>query len=411
MFGQHFRRWWQEPRRLADRVEERRISFLELFYDLVYVVVIAEVGHTLASHVDMQGILEFVFLFVLVWVAWINGSIYHEIHGNNDIRTRAFTFLQMFVVAMMAVFAHNAFGEGSSGFALAFAAYQLILTYLWWRVGFYDPLHRPLSQPYAANYLLSTILFVLSVFLPAEWRNYLWLAGLLLSVFGPVISAFFVPNTPEIRAQQEQSTRATPSIVERFGLFVIIVLGEVIVAVVRGVASHQQLDVPIIVTAGLGMLIAAGLWWLYFDFVSQHMPREGLWVLPIWVYLHLFLTMGIVAIGAATLNVVEHAGEPISSAVSRLVAGSLALTLAVIALLLRLIPITDTLRPLYRRGIVLTLAAALGCAVAGLAGIAAIPLLITLNVLLLVPILYGVKVWITVLGGAAASGEQQHSSE
>jgi len=62
-------------------------------------------------------------LFLLVWLAWINGSLYHDLHGNNDIRNRVFTFLQMFTVAAMAVFAHNAPGEGSAGFALSFAAY------------------------------------------------------------------------------------------------------------------------------------------------------------------------------------------------------------------------------------------------------------------------------------------------
>jgi low temperature requirement protein LtrA len=80
----------------------------------------------------------------------------------------------MFTVAAMAIFAHNALGEGSAGFALSFAAYQLILTYLWWRTGVHDPDHRPLSQPYALAFLCSTLLFVLSVFLPAPWRFGLW---------------------------------------------------------------------------------------------------------------------------------------------------------------------------------------------------------------------------------------------
>jgi hypothetical protein len=53
----------------------------------------------------------------------------------------------------MAVFAHNALGEGAVGFALSFAAFQLILTYLWWRTGVHDPEHRPLSQPYCFAYL------------------------------------------------------------------------------------------------------------------------------------------------------------------------------------------------------------------------------------------------------------------
>ena len=86
-----FRQWWQIPRRVSDRPEERTISFLELFYDLVYVVLIAQIAHSLAGHVDLAGFGQFVFLFVLVWWAWLNGALYHDLHGNNDIRTRVFT--------------------------------------------------------------------------------------------------------------------------------------------------------------------------------------------------------------------------------------------------------------------------------------------------------------------------------
>jgi low temperature requirement protein LtrA len=68
---------------------------------------------------------------ITIWWAWFNGSSYHDLHGNNDIRTRVFTFSQMFSVVAMAVFAHDAPGEVSVGFALSYAAFQLILTYLW----------------------------------------------------------------------------------------------------------------------------------------------------------------------------------------------------------------------------------------------------------------------------------------
>ncbi|MEZ4662638.1 MAG: low temperature requirement protein A [Caldilineaceae bacterium] len=398
-FQQNVRLWWQPPRRTSDREAERRVTFLELFYDLVYVVVIAEVSHALAGHVDRQGILEFGLLFVLVWVAWINGTFYHELHGNNDIRTRVFTFLQMFTVAMMAVFAHNAFGEGGAGFALSFAAYQLVLTYLWWRTGVYDPLHRPLAQPYVLNYLISTVLFVTSAFVPEAWRTYFWLTSLILSVSGPLITVLFAPSDPEVQAEQERSRAATDSLVERFGLFIIIVLGEVIVAVVRGVAAHHGLDLTIFLTAGLGMLLAVGLWWLYFDFVSQRLPVASNWGVPFWIYLHLFVAMGIVATGAATLNVVEHASEPLGAVVTWLLTGALALAMGTIALLLLLLRLPEAFQPLYRRGALITLLAAAGCAALGFTTLPAIPLLTALVVLLLLPVIYGIHVWITVLGG------------
>jgi low temperature requirement protein LtrA len=192
-----FRDWWQPPRKAGERLEHRQVTFLELFYDLVYVVIIAQLSHALASHINWEGLFSYIFLFVIVWWAWLNGTIYHDIHGNDDIRTRVFTFLQMLTVVAMAVFAHDALGESSVGFALSYAAFQLILTYMWWRTGVHDPNHRPLSNPYSATFLTTTLLFVFSVFIPAPWRFYLWGIALLISLLLPL----FIFNIGKLNPQ------------------------------------------------------------------------------------------------------------------------------------------------------------------------------------------------------------------
>ena len=395
----NFRRWWQPPKNIRDRDEERTVTFLELFYDLVYVVVIAELAHALAGHVDIVGLGTFIFLFVIVWVAWLNGTLYHDLHGNNDIRTRIFTFLQMFTVAAMAVFAHNAFGEGSVGFALSFAAYQLVLTYLWWRTGVHDPNHRPLSQPYSASMLLSMLLFVASVFVPAPLRFYLWGVALFLSVVVPaVINVIRGRDNPDVQEQIELSFSMSDAAVERFGLFTIIVLGEVIIGVVAGLAEHHHLTWGVGITAALGMLIAIGLWWVYFDFVSHHLPLPGQAKTLSWVYLHLPTTIGIAVTGAAVLNVVEHAGEPLPPEVRWLLVGAVAVSLISVAVMMRTIQIPEEHFQLYRQGGIVTFASGVVILLLGLFGFSTIPLLIVLIVLLLTPIVYGIMVWIRVLG-------------
>lgn len=77
-----FRDWWQPPKRLIDREGARQVTFFELFYDLVYVVLIAELAHALSGHIDLTGLLGYAFLFVVVWWAWLNGTLYHDLHGN-----------------------------------------------------------------------------------------------------------------------------------------------------------------------------------------------------------------------------------------------------------------------------------------------------------------------------------------
>jgi low temperature requirement protein LtrA len=80
---------------------------------------------------------------------------------------------------------------------------------------------------------------------------------------------------PQAQVEIDIVSAVSPSLVERFGLFTIIVLGVVIVGVVGGVSEHHHLSWLVGGTAALGTLIAIGLWWVYFDFVSHHLPRPN----------------------------------------------------------------------------------------------------------------------------------------
>lgn len=393
----NFRRWWQPPRHIADRPEHRQVSFLELFYDLVYVVLIAELTHALSTHVDLDHMLEYVFLFLMVWWAWFNGTVYHELHGNDDIRTRVFTFLQMFCVAGMAVFAHNAFGDGSVGFGLSYAAFQLILTYLWWRTGVHDPNHRPLSGPYTVAFLVTTAFFVISAFIPTPWRHYLWAVALLMSLMLPLFTFTLGKNRPEIQKQIDLSTVATPSLVERFGLFSIIVLGEVVVGVVQGVAGHHDLTWMVGLTGVMGMAIAIGLWWVYFDYVSHRKPRQGAFTLSIWMYTHLPVTIGMAATGAAVLNVIEHSGDALPSEVRWLLVGAISMVLFSIAVLIHMLDIQPVFEQIFRVGRLTLSIVAVLILLLGLTGLQIIPLLVVIIVLLMTPVVVGLLAWIKTL--------------
>jgi len=389
-----FRRWWQPPRPASNRPEERRVTFLELFYDLVYVVIIAELSHTLAGNMNLAGIGTFVFLFIIIWWAWFNGAMYHDLHGNNDIRTRVFTFLQMLTVAAMAVFAHDAMGEGSAGFALSYAAFHLILTWLWWRTGVHDPNHRPLSQPYSSTFLITSVLFILSIFVPPPWRFMLWVIALLIDL--ALLSVLLTNSNTAIQEQTNRIVLISPSAVERFGTFTIIVLGEVIVGVVSGVAGGHQLSSFVGGTAVLGMMIAIGLWWIYFDFVSGRSPIPRTTNRLGWIYLHLPVSMGITAVGASILNVVEHAGEPLADEVRWLLVGSIACVLISTALIIKSLDLPENQRSLFWKSSRGMFIAGVLITLLGVPPIETIPLLLILIVLLLAPVFYGILVWIKV---------------
>src|SRR5262245_3261834 len=74
--------WFRTPpRRHGEVAATREVSFLELFYDLVYVVLIGHTAHHLAGHVSGRAIVEFAVVFGLIWLAWFNGTFWHELHG------------------------------------------------------------------------------------------------------------------------------------------------------------------------------------------------------------------------------------------------------------------------------------------------------------------------------------------
>jgi low temperature requirement protein LtrA len=130
-----FRSWfWRPPRAHGEIETERRVSFLELFSDLVYVVVISQAASHLAGHLSLRAYLEFVVIFGVVWIAWANGTLYYELHGREDGRTRTFVFVQMAILALLAVFTGNAAGQTGSAFALVYAGFLVVMTWLWYTV-------------------------------------------------------------------------------------------------------------------------------------------------------------------------------------------------------------------------------------------------------------------------------------
>src|SRR6478672_4444258 len=383
------RRLWGPPARFADRPIDRRVTFLELFFDLVFVVVISQLARHLAQHPSWSGVGWFVFLFYAVWSSWLNGTLYYDLHGTNDVSVRVFTFLQMLAVAVMAVFVGTVPGDGAHGFALGFAANTLVLVVLWFRTGLHDPDHRAASVPYSAAYLVAAVLFALSAGVDGPLIYLLWASALLAEAVGQLVAyRLWTPPTDQGGAVFV----ATPSLIERLGLFVIIVLGEVIVGAVNGMANLDPITGVGIEIGLLGVLVAIGLWWIYFDLVSNHTPTTR-WT-QLWLYVHLPLVIAMAAVGAGVLNAVERSTVPLPADVRWLLVGALAVAVGSVAALSRTLEISRTYPALYRTVAgTLTGSAVLILAV-GLTDWGGKGTLAAMVLLLGLPIAAGVAVWL-----------------
>jgi low temperature requirement protein LtrA len=314
--------WWQRPQLITVGGEERRVSWLELFYDLVFVVVVSQLSHYLVEHTTLSGALAYILLFVPVWWVWIGGTFYNARFESFDISYRLLTLLQMLPVAAMAIYVHEAAGETSQQFALSYAAARVLITFLWLRGGWHTPAFRPVSNRYAAGFIVSIILFVASVWVAPPLRFVIWGLGLLSDLLTPLATLRLQAGMPQL---------SNAKLPERFGLFVIIVLGEGVVSVVNGLAEGE-------LTAGraldglLGMALIFGLWWIYFDFVGRRAPQPHTWSSFAWGYLHLPLVMSITAVGAGVLRVLASA-SPVLDPPARLLALALGLALVTLGLL------------------------------------------------------------------------------
>ncbi|MGB8361497.1 MAG: low temperature requirement protein A, partial [Acidimicrobiia bacterium] len=222
MLAEFRRRFWLPPRAHGQVIEDRTVSFLELFYDLVYVVVIGRAAHHLAGDVSWRGVGEFAVLFSLTWIAWLNGTLYYELHGREEGRTRFYVFVQMLLLALLAVFIDGAGGSDGVPFGVVYMLYLAVLSWLWYTVRLQDEEQYMASTArYLAGMVISILVVGLSLFLSVEGRMIAWAGVVLMWLVGSFLLARM--------AGRQSGVRVTDSLVERYGLFVIIVLGEVVV--------------------------------------------------------------------------------------------------------------------------------------------------------------------------------------
>ena len=319
------RAWLRPPRAHGEVIEDRTVSFLELFYDLVFVLLIAQIAHTLAGDVSWTGVRDFVLVFTLIWVAWANGSMYHELHGGEDGRSRSYIFTQMSLLVLLSVFAGHATTDAGDGrgFAVVYTLLLVVIGWQWFDVRRQDtPEMRPLATGYVLGLGAVAAVMAASALVDSnDTRLILWLVALVANLTGAFVQG---PRFGD-------ALRVTESMAERFGLFIIIVLGEVVVGVADGLAEAES-SARTIATGLLALGIGFGLWWNYFDFVGRRVPRPGNAPRSIWLYGHFPLAMSIAATGAGMVSLIEHAADGRAPANSAwLIAGGAAAAAASLA--------------------------------------------------------------------------------
>jgi low temperature requirement protein LtrA len=278
--------------------EERHATWLEVFYDLVIVAAVSQVASALSEDHTAPGMLVFAGLFIPVFWVWAGHTVYATRFDTDDLVYRLFTFLQMFAIVGMAVEVHDASQGETRGYSLAYLGARIILLVLLARAGRHAPAARSFIRTYLRGFGAGAALWAISILLPAPARYVLWGASLALDLAVPW----------QVWRSMDPSAAVSPShIPERFGLFTIIVLGESISAVVRGL-SGRHWEAAAIAVSALGFGSGVCVWWIYFRHLERAIGRVNMGSGQPYIYSHIPLLVGIVVMGSGVEHAIRESG-------------------------------------------------------------------------------------------------------
>ncbi|MEU8149313.1 low temperature requirement protein A [Nonomuraea sp. NPDC048901] len=289
-------RSWQPPRlRLFEGVQ-RRATWLELLYDLVFVVAVAELADVLAEGTEPGRILAFIGLFVPIWWAWAGYVFYANRFDTDDVSHRLLVLPQILAVGTMAASLGD-IEQRSALFALSYVAVRILLIVAYLRAGRHVPEGRSLTSSYVAGFTVSVVIWTASLAVEPPLRYVLWAVAMVIDLATPLLARRYQGALPP---QSEH-------LPERFGLFVVIVLGEVVAAVVVGLKSHAVTPGTLLIALA-GIAIAMAFWWLYFGHIDESVVLRTQLAGQVWVYSHLPLSLGLVAFGIGVEHAITHPG-------------------------------------------------------------------------------------------------------
>ena len=297
-------------RESTDAEEQRTTSYIELFFDLVFVFAFTQVTALILEDTSVEGFARASLVLAMVWWAW---SAYAWMTNAIDIEntvTRLIIFAAMTAGFFMALAVPDAFQDEAAWFAVAYFIVRVLNSTLFaWGVR-HDPGQLRATLRLAPWFLVAALVALAGGFVDPDYRAWVWLASLVIDVVGTLTVA-------------RADWRVSPShFAERFALIVIIALGESIVAIGIG-TSELERDTTYALSVVVAFAGVAALWWAYFDFTAVAAERalrraspaaRGTLARDVFTYFHYPVVLGIIFYAVAAKKTLEHPLDPLSEA-------------------------------------------------------------------------------------------------
>ena len=305
-------------------MSERRTSPVELLWDLVFVFAVTQVAALLFHDLTWAGFGRSMLVLALVWWAW-SAFVWAANAEGDDAVMRAVLLTAMVLIFVAGLAVPHAFGEHATLFAVTYTGVRLL------HLGLYTHASRQGNASWAAiaGFGTATLagmgLLIAGSLVDEPLRIVLWSAALAIDYAGPAWL-----TRERLRGLQRV---AVAHFAERYSLFVIIWLGESIVAIGIGVGG-QALETDVVVAVVLGLLITVGLWWTYFDhFAAIAEERLRVHDDPVlaaadgYSYLHLLIVAGIIVFAVGAKAALHDVQAPLADGARLALCGGVALYL------------------------------------------------------------------------------------
>jgi low temperature requirement protein LtrA len=298
---------------------ERRVTWAELFFDLVVVFAVTEVAAALHADSSWAGLLRAVVVFVPIYWTWVGTTMRVNVIGAEAAATRLWLFAVAFCALLMALAVPAAYHSRALLLAIAYWIARTILALTMARRG------RLGLHPYSVSMVGTGPLLVLGALLHGRWQLTIWAVAALIDL-----------STPTVLRSRLRSLQLAPGhLAERFGLFLLIALGESVVAVGAPAASAARVDAQVLAGVAAAFVFTVGLWWVYFHFAADAV-RHALATAQVQLdiarhvlsYGHLLFIAAVIAVSVGMRDVVARPGERLSWGVIALLFGGCAWYLA-----------------------------------------------------------------------------------
>jgi low temperature requirement protein LtrA len=300
------------PTLLRSRDSHARVTYVELFFDLVFVFAVTQLSHSLVEHLTLGGALQTTFLLLAVWWVWIYTCWFTNWIDPDKPAVRMMMFALMLAGLLLSASIPNAFGHEGLLFACAYAFTQVVRTIFLVRAlrGHDDANYRSM-QRILVWLCVSAALWLAGGFAAGPARVAFWIAALTLECVGPV-ALYYVPGMGHSKTTDWKVDGA--HMAERCALFVIIALGESILVTGATAASLPATNAAVcaFIVAFVG---SVAMWWIYFNIGaergSHHFAKAedtGRVARAVYTYFHIPIIAGIVVCAVADEITIAHPG-------------------------------------------------------------------------------------------------------